>query len=225
MVPKLGYVTLAKAGGRAVRTKKVASSATRPPRRIRTKVPSVPAPQVATSEELVMVRGEASMRVFIHLLLNFLHRADRERRAFYGMDLDMAAIAETVAIAALEAEMRDPAFREAFGDYNTVVGIGAPAPDQRAVGVGRDRHPARNGAAQVEGSGGKRRAGREGRRLHLQAGSRADAAAPGSLRARHEQHGAVRQRVPEAPPAPTRPQAGVRKSWCSSARAIPVAQS
>ena len=69
-----------------------------------------------------MVRGEAAMRVFIHLLLNFLHRTDRERRAFYGTDLDMAAISETVGIAALEAEMRDPAFREAFGDYRKVVG-------------------------------------------------------------------------------------------------------
>jgi predicted transcriptional regulator len=72
---------------------------------------------------LVMVRGEAAMRVFIHLLLNFLHRTDRERRAFYGTDIDMAAISETVDIAALEAKMRDPAFREAFGDYRQAVGI------------------------------------------------------------------------------------------------------
>ena len=46
------------------------------------------------SDELVMVRGEAAMRVFIHLLLNFLHRTDRERRAFYGTDIDMAAISK-----------------------------------------------------------------------------------------------------------------------------------
>jgi predicted transcriptional regulator len=69
-----------------------------------------------------MVRGEVAMRVFIHLLLNFLHRTDRERRGFYDTDLDMAAISETVGIAALEAEMRDPAFRAAFGDYSQVVG-------------------------------------------------------------------------------------------------------
>jgi hypothetical protein len=81
------------------------------------------APPSSASDELVMVRGEAGLRVFIHLLLNFLHRSDRERRAFYGTDdLDTAAIAETVGIAALEAEMRDPAFREAFGDYEKVVG-------------------------------------------------------------------------------------------------------
>ena len=76
----------------------------------------------SASDELVMLRGDTAMRVFIHLLLNFLHRSDRERRAFYGTDLDMAAIAETVGIAALEAEMRDPAFRKAFGDYRKVVG-------------------------------------------------------------------------------------------------------
>jgi hypothetical protein len=81
-----------------------------------------PASPATAADELVMVRGEDAMRVFIHLLLNFLHRTDRERRAFYGTDLDMAAIAEMVGIAALEAEMRDPAFREAFGDYRKVVG-------------------------------------------------------------------------------------------------------
>jgi hypothetical protein len=88
----------------------------------RPKSASAAAPQPIASDELVMVRGEAAMRVFVHLLLNFLHRTDRERRAFYGTDLDMAAISETVGIAALEAEMRDPAFREMFGDYRKVVG-------------------------------------------------------------------------------------------------------
>jgi predicted transcriptional regulator len=84
---------------------------------------AAPASPAAATDELVMVRGDAGLRVFIHLLLNFLHRSDRERRAFYGTDdLDTAAIAETVGIAALEAEMRDPAFREAFGDYKNVVG-------------------------------------------------------------------------------------------------------
>ena len=88
----------------------------------------MPAPKDLTPDALVIVRGEGAMRVFIHVLLNFLHRSDRERRAFYGTDLDMAAIAETVGIAALEAEMRDPAFREAFGDYNTVVGTARQRP-------------------------------------------------------------------------------------------------
>ncbi len=83
-----------------------------------------PASPATATDELVMVRGDdAGLRVFIHLLLNFLHRSDRERRAFYGTDdLDTAAIAETVGIAALEAEMRDPAFRAVFGDYRKVVG-------------------------------------------------------------------------------------------------------
>jgi len=80
-------------------------------------------------DQLVVVRGDASMRIFIHLLMNYLHRTDRERRAFYGTDLDMAAIAETVGIASIEADMRDPAFRDAFGDYRKVVG----AERQRSV--------------------------------------------------------------------------------------------
>jgi hypothetical protein len=41
-------------------------------------------PGAAPTDELVMVRGDVAMRVFIHLLLNFLHRTDRERRAFYN---------------------------------------------------------------------------------------------------------------------------------------------
>jgi hypothetical protein len=124
MVPKVGYVTVAEAGVHKVRTTKVASSARRP-RRVRSKAavaPAATAPDELMPDELMIVRGENSMRVFIHLLLNFLHRNDRERRLFYNTDLDMAAIAETVGIAALEAEMRDPAFRQAFGDYRKVVG-------------------------------------------------------------------------------------------------------
>ena len=98
----------------------VVSGAARRPRRSRNAAPAAPHP--TASDQLVIVRGEQAMRVFIHLLLNFLHRSDRERRGFYGTDLDTAAIAETVGIAALEAEMRDPAFRKAFGHYDTVVG-------------------------------------------------------------------------------------------------------
>ncbi len=79
-------------------------------------------------DQLVMVRGDASMRIFIHLLMNYLHRTDRERRAFYGTDLDMAAIAETVGIASIEADMRNPVFREAFGDYRKVVGADRQRP-------------------------------------------------------------------------------------------------
>lgn len=100
---------------------RVASGAARRPRRARSATTSASA--VVASDRLVMVRGELAMRVFIHLLLNFLHRTDRERRAFYGEDLDIAAIAETVGIGALEAVMRDPAFRRTFANYSEVVGI------------------------------------------------------------------------------------------------------
>jgi hypothetical protein len=110
---------------------KVACSAGRRPRRPASAAAAAPPPAASdplvpdplVPDPLAIVRGEQAMRLFIHLLLNFLHRSDRERRAFYGTDLDTAAIAETVGIAALEAGMRDPAFRKAFGDYTTVVGV------------------------------------------------------------------------------------------------------
>jgi len=91
-------------------------------RQRRPKSATVATPDASAPDQVVLVRGEEAMRTFIYLLLNFLHRMDRERRAFYVADLDVAAIAETVGIAALEGGMRDPAFREAFGNYDTVVG-------------------------------------------------------------------------------------------------------
>jgi len=33
---------------------------------------------------LELARGSADSRLFIHLLLNFIHRADHERRGLYG---------------------------------------------------------------------------------------------------------------------------------------------
>jgi hypothetical protein len=98
---------------------KVVSRAARRPRRRKITLLAAPPP----SDQPMIVRGDSGTRVFIHLLLNFIHRADRERRAFYGDDLDIAAIAETVGIGAIEAEMRDPAFRKEFADYDQVVGI------------------------------------------------------------------------------------------------------
>jgi predicted transcriptional regulator len=100
---------------------KVASRAARRPRRTISPAPAASAP--TASGHPVIMRGESGTRIFIHLLLNFIHRADRERRAFYGDDLDIAAIAETVGIGALEPEMRDPAFRKEFADYDKVVGL------------------------------------------------------------------------------------------------------
>ncbi len=62
-------------------------------------------------------------RFFIYLLFSFLHRADRERRAPLQGDLDLAIIAEAVAIAAIDPRMRDPQFRQDYGRMSQIVGI------------------------------------------------------------------------------------------------------
>jgi predicted transcriptional regulator len=76
----------------------------------------------------VLVRGSSEPRFFVHLLVNFLHRSDRERRAMYFGDLDSAGLAETVGIAALEPAMQDPSFRKRFHDYSAVVGADRQRP-------------------------------------------------------------------------------------------------
>jgi hypothetical protein len=72
---------------------------------------------------LEFVRGQSDSRPFTHLLLNFLHRADHERRGLYSGDLELAAVGETVGLVAIEAASRMPEFREKFGDYQTVIGL------------------------------------------------------------------------------------------------------
>jgi hypothetical protein len=72
---------------------------------------------------LELVRGSADARLFTHLLVNFLHRADRERRDMYGGDLDLASVGETVGLVAIEPQSRKPEFREKYGDFQTVIGV------------------------------------------------------------------------------------------------------
>jgi predicted transcriptional regulator len=77
---------------------------------------------------LESVRGLGDARPFMHLLVNFLHRADHERRRLYSGDLELAAVGETVGLVAIEAASRTPAFREKFGDYQTVIGLEGQRP-------------------------------------------------------------------------------------------------
>lgn len=72
---------------------------------------------------LELVRGNDDSRLFVHLLLNFVHRADHVRRSLYEGDLDLATVAETVAMVAIEPAMRDPAFRQAFHDLRSMIGL------------------------------------------------------------------------------------------------------
>lgn len=61
--------------------------------------------------------------MFVHLLLNFLHRTDQERRGLYAGDLDLAAVGETVGLVAIESDSRKPEFRERFGSFQAVIGL------------------------------------------------------------------------------------------------------
>jgi DNA-binding transcriptional regulator YhcF (GntR family) len=72
---------------------------------------------------LQLARGNADSRLFVHLLPNFIHRADHARRGLYGGDLDLAAVGETVAMVAIEPAMRDLAFRQTFHDLPSMIGL------------------------------------------------------------------------------------------------------
>jgi predicted transcriptional regulator len=92
---------------------------------------------------LQLVRGQGDSRPFIHLLMNFLHRADRDRRSLYSGDLDLAAVSETVGLAAIEPESRKPEFLEKFGDFRTVIGLEGQRPVKaltisQATGIPRE---------------------------------------------------------------------------------------
>lgn len=77
---------------------------------------------------LELVRGLSDSRLFMHLLMNFLHRTDRDRRTVYEGDLDLASIGETVGLAAIEPVSRKPEFREKFSDFMTVIGLEGQRP-------------------------------------------------------------------------------------------------
>jgi hypothetical protein len=84
--------------------------------------PSAPARRKGRLE---LTRGIENSRVFMHLLMNFLHRADHERRTLYKGDLELAAVGETVGMVVIEPLTRTPEFLEQFSDYRVPVGLAA----------------------------------------------------------------------------------------------------
>lgn len=77
---------------------------------------------------LELVRGRDDARPFIHLLMNFLHRADQDRRGLYSGDLDLAAVGETVGLAAIEHEARKADFIDKFGNFENRIGTEGQRP-------------------------------------------------------------------------------------------------
>jgi predicted transcriptional regulator len=77
---------------------------------------------------LELARGRDDARTFMHLLMNFLHRADYYRRSIHCGDLDLAAVSETVGLAAIEHEARKADFIAKFGNYENRIGTEGQRP-------------------------------------------------------------------------------------------------
>jgi len=84
---------------------------------------------VPTAGRIALVEGPANSRMFIYLGGNWLHRIERERRALYFGDIDLALVAEIIGTAGVEPGMRDAAFRQKHRDFSTAI----PVEEQRAV--------------------------------------------------------------------------------------------
>jgi hypothetical protein len=70
-----------------------------------------------------MAPGGEDSRTMIHLIQGFMARVDALRRQAHFGDMDQAIVAGVVGVGSIEHMMRVPEFREAFGDYQTVIGI------------------------------------------------------------------------------------------------------
>lgn len=93
------------------------------------KTPRARATAVAPGGRLVLSDTDGISRVLICLIGNYLHRIERERRARYHGDLDLAVVAEVIGIAVVEPGLRDAAFRERYRILDSVIGLEG----QRAV--------------------------------------------------------------------------------------------
>jgi hypothetical protein len=80
-------------------------------------------------ERITRKNAEQNSRLFAFAIARFLHSAEHARRQQYGNDIDLAIIAETIALGAIEPKMRDPEFRARYGNLRDIVGTAG----QRAV--------------------------------------------------------------------------------------------
>jgi len=84
---------------------------------------------VAPGGRLVLADTDGISRIFISLIGNYLHRIERERRARYRGDLELAMVAEVIGLAVTEPGLRDAAFRERYRLLDSIIGLEG----QRAV--------------------------------------------------------------------------------------------
>lgn len=78
---------------------------------------------VAPEGRLVLAESAGNSRLLIYLAGQYLHRVECERRELYFGDLDLALVAESIAMAAIEPGMRDAAFRAEHASLDSVVGV------------------------------------------------------------------------------------------------------
>jgi hypothetical protein len=75
------------------------------------------------AEQLARQEPANTSRLFAYLLMRFLHRAEYVRRRNFSNDVDLAIIAETIAVGALEPSLRNPGFMSRHSDIRSVVGV------------------------------------------------------------------------------------------------------
>lgn len=94
------------------------------PRRLKeVRPPGRRATAVAVEGRLTLAGGGGNSRLFIYIIGNYLHRIERERRALYEGDLDLALVAELVGTSSVEPGLRDATFREKHATFDSVIGI------------------------------------------------------------------------------------------------------
>lgn len=88
-----------------------------------TGAPRPRAAAVAPGGRLVLADTDGISRIFITLIGNYLHRIERERRARYYGDLELAIVAEVIGLAVTEPGLRDAAFRERYRILDSIIGV------------------------------------------------------------------------------------------------------
>jgi hypothetical protein len=93
------------------------------------RMPRRRATTVVPEGRLVLAESSANSRLFVYMIGNYLHRIERERRAVYFGDFDLAHVAEIIGAAGVEPGMRDALFRAQHGTFDSIIGVEG----QRAV--------------------------------------------------------------------------------------------
>jgi hypothetical protein len=104
------------------KAKRVAMAASPSPKRRKSPTDATRAPS-ARKARVVMPRGASDSRTLVHLIAGFIQRIDIARRKVHLGDMDQALVAGVVAVGSLDHLVRQPTFRDTYGDYREIVGV------------------------------------------------------------------------------------------------------